>query len=163
MTMNTQVRKLAKAKRRNDRKDKQQLRRATVKALPKMLGLDEHSFWLAHGANFLASSHDEAIWTPVFPDIYEVVGLPPEVDKLQKVIHTRFFDTDKGAWKPEGVLVASWLAQDQTTTAVVKERAIALAGQSGALDPRNPKVWALFDHLGKTAFKPATAKSSVSQ
>lgn len=156
MSKNDAAKRREKVARRGARKDK-----VAAKVARRHRGVvahDEasHAFWLAHGANFLASSYGEGTWTPLFADIYGEGAKVPSSTVLRLTVFKLYHDAQTQQWTDEGRSIASWIAQDPVVTTIVSRRAAKAATTAeAALEPRNPNVWALFAELGRGVLRGA--------
>lgn len=153
---------------RKERSRRQQQARATkgkTKALAKaMAGAvvvpdisdDEYTFWLCHGANFLASNYEQGHWEPIF-DIYDDERLPTPEIIAQKVMGWYSAEmAQDGPLPPQPRAVLAWTMVEKPEIRIYRYQAILDQGKT-AKDFENPEsmirkpyntvVWAIMNKV----------------
>lgn len=74
----------------------------------------DYTFWLAHGANYLASPYEEGVWKPLF-DLYGKVRKHYSSQEIAATIMTLFRASNPEEMMPEGIPVAAWVQQTPET------------------------------------------------
>jgi hypothetical protein len=116
---------------------------------------EDYTFWLCHGANYLASDSEQGIWAPLFEDIYQG-RLPPPESIAQRVLHAYQAQLEaegKFGGIPRAVL--AWTVTDRQVVSVYKHEAVRrLAAKNPGGDvealarsPHNPVVWGMMDQV----------------
>lgn len=128
---------------------------------------DQHLFWLCHGVNYLVSDHNQGLWTPLFPEIYE--GTLPQPEQVADRVVVKYSAYPK-EWPLEGKAALGWTVQSKEVVYVYyKESLRRLAarhpdGDAEALCKlaHDPVVWGLF-HFLKDRLLPSRAKAKAHQ
>jgi len=119
------------------------------------LGDEDYTFWLCHGANYLASDSETGVWNPLFEDIY--TGTLPDPESIaQKVLHTYSAELEaegKFGGVPRAVL--AWTVTDRSIVTIYKHEAVRRLlekdsecdAEGLARQPYNPTVWSLMDKV----------------
>jgi len=109
---------------------------------------EQYIYWLAHGANYLASNYEEAVWTPLFEGMYEEEGTPPEPEDLAKAVLRRWPGAEGEDWPNQAKAVLAWSVQPKETvyTFVLEcQRRLKEAGHPRpviqSVKPYQPLVW----------------------
>lgn len=66
-----------------------------------------YTFWLAHGANYLASPYEEGVWRPLF-DLYEEVPKHYSSTEIAATVRALFRVPDTEDIQPDGLPVVVW-------------------------------------------------------
>lgn len=69
----------------------------------------EYRFWLAHGANYLASDYHNGNWTPLFPELYTGRLYEPEELVQKTLAHFETHGDEAGAQKR----IVAWLLTER--------------------------------------------------
>jgi hypothetical protein len=120
---------------------------------------DEALFWVAHGANYLASNYTTGLWDPVLPDMYE--GTDPSPEALTTAILARY-DREKGV-DPRGRPVIAWTVLEKVIQyaylrevwRAMKEADPECKPRSESRNPRHPIVWRVFRDIKRILLKAA--------
>jgi len=130
-----------------------QLGRSRFKAPPGLAGFseDDQLFWLAHGANYLASDYDEGIWNPVLESLY--VGDIPTPASLTQAIISRFKKGEE--LDVQGKAVLAWTVQERPLVYLFAreiQRSVRKAdpdcdAKATARMPKHPVVWEAFQAI----------------
>lgn len=123
---------------------------------------EDYIFWLCQGTNYIVSDHEQAIWTPLFPEIYE--GVLPQPEQIAERVVTKYSEYGK-EWPLEGKAALGWTIQSREVVFVYyKEslRRLAARYPDGDVDilckqPHEPAMWSLFSFL-KDRLLPSKAK-----
>jgi hypothetical protein len=114
---NAAKRRQKKALRDTRRRKGNRGKKRVAKALPgpqfdinSMFPEPEYQFWLAHGANYLASDYKEGNWTPLFPDLYTGRLYEPEELVQRTLAH---FEKEGDAGGVQKRIIA-WLLTERT-------------------------------------------------
>lgn len=119
------------------------------------LGDEDYTFWLCHGANYLASDSETGVWNPLFEDIYTGT-LPLPEDIAQKVIRTYQQELDtEGTFGGVPRAVLAWTVTDRAIVTIYKHEAVRQLrakdpecdAEALARAPHNPTVWSLMDKV----------------
>jgi hypothetical protein len=135
---------------RKGKKPARSLRRKSRGGLPatavKMFVSSGHyTFWLAHGANYLASPLGEGLWRPIF-NVYDGLGLTPGEIRTEVAF---LYQTDEGVQDP-GPAILGWCGQKPSKVLSFYEglRDKATTEQRARLrDPYVEYVWRAFQPL----------------
>ena len=104
-----------------------------------------YTFWLAHGANYLASPLEEGLWRPIF-NVYDGLGITPE--GIQTEV-TFLYQTPDGVQNP-GPAILGWCEQKPSKVLGFYQelRDKATTEQRARLrDPYVEYVWRAFQPL----------------
>lgn len=122
-------------------------------AVPEMTE-DEHVFWICHGCNYMASDHEEGVWSPIF-DLYDGQSPPSPEDIAVTVMHQYADELEGDGWEGTPKAVLAWSVTDMTTTRIYKfEARRRLLERDADADietlltaPHNPVVWGLMNEV----------------
>ena len=125
---------------------------------------EDHTFWLAHGCNYLASNHAEGVWEPLFDSIYwkqrddgssERDTVTPE--QIARHILNKYKVHERG-WaghlgKPK--ILMAWSIQNRDTVWTyyqvclqkLREKDPDCDAPTLAKQPHNAVVWGVFNNL----------------
>lgn len=112
--------------------------------------LTGYEFWFHHGANFLMSSYEEGLWSPVFPEVY-AGKLVARTEFFKRVMDSHF-DAKTNQLTPEGTKTILWtsLKPKEMFALVVRARQYAWAAKRDPMAPGSPEVWHfLHEVMGK--------------
>lgn len=120
--------------------------------------VEEYIYWLAHGANYIASDYDTGSWTPIFPDIYEGKTLPePEVLAQRVIKHYGIGDDLDVALTTLQKAVLAWTVHEREVVYIFKLAAmnrleVAREGEvvdieSEVREPYVSEVWEVFETI----------------
>jgi len=120
---------------------------------------DEALFWVAHGANYLASNYATGLWDPVLPDMYDGGEATPEA--LTAAIINKY-DREKGV-DPRGKPVVAWTVLEKVVQyaylrevwRAMKEADPECKPRSESRNPRHPVVWKMFQKIKGILLTPA--------
>ena len=113
---------------------------------------DDHLFWVCHGANYLASDYNEAIWRPVFPGLYE--GRTYTEEGIVKRVMAHFnADLKDDEGYSVGKAVVAWAIQDKATHYSFQRQCVNAATKNHPdadvddliQQPHQSDVWRVFD------------------
>jgi hypothetical protein len=115
---------------------------------------EEAFFWVAHGANYLASNYHTGLWDPVYPDLYE--GAEPDPGLLTSAILDKYQEGNPLArpviaWTiVEKVVQYTYLREVWRT---MKEADPECRPRSESRKPRHPVVWKVFQEIKRLLLK----------
>jgi len=100
-----------------------------------------YEFWLLHGTNYLMSSYEEGLWSPVFPEVY--AGKAVTRTELFKRVLDRHLNTETNQLSPVGTKVILWcsLKPKEMFALVVRARTLAWAKKGEPLAQAQPEIW----------------------
>jgi hypothetical protein len=174
----TQKRKQAAALRDAARRKEQSKKKANIMKGPRKLveaprlevtdaqfSDEDYIFWLCSGVNNIISNHDQGLWTPLFPEIYE--GVLPQPEQIAERIVAKYSEYSK-EWPLEGKAALGWSIQSRPVVFVYKKEALrrlAARHPDGNPEelcrkPHDPVVWGLF-HFLKDQLLPSKAKAKA--
>ena len=119
------------------------------------LGDEDYTFWLCHGANYLASDSETGVWNPVFEDIYTGT-LPAPENIAQRVLHTYAAQlASEGKFNGVPRAVLAWTVTDRSIVTIYKHAAVRQLlekdpkcdAEALARSPYNQTVWSLMDRV----------------
>ena len=136
--------KKSKVKSSAERANKKRLKRkgkSYSKATPPGMSLNRFKFWVLHGVNYLALPLEEAIWDPLFPEIYDgrLVEDPGEISRR---VQDRFPD-----WGPRAEACVRWAVTSKPALAIYVREVERRAGKGVSTLPANPEVWEVFEGM----------------
>lgn len=118
---------------------------------------EDYVFWLCHGANFIASSEEDGIWTPLFEGIYG--GKVPEPEKVAQVVMNHYAEQIESEDPLGGVprSVLAWTLSAKNVVRIYKFEAERRLRETNtecdavglARQPHNPVVWGMMAEIKK--------------
>lgn len=110
---------------------------------------EEYEFWLLHGMNFLSSSYNDGLWTPLFPEAYAATFVALDRTVIMRRLLTSYLNPETNRLSPTGTRCLAWLGlkpvdmfdfvfrlrrnqtHDKADGGVIESR-----------KPANPSIWA---------------------
>jgi len=162
-------------KRRRQKAEKRRVKKAAVRhrvpgAKPgeSLPGLDDwpeddHLFWVCHGVNYLASDYEEAIWRPLFPELYEGRVYTEKTIVQTVTAHCSGAELSDDTGYSDGKAIVAWTVQDKATHYSFQQQSLQGAKKSHPDDdaeqliqqPHQSDVWRVFSKM-KTLLKQRT-------
>lgn len=156
-------------------------KRTKVSSVPDMTD-EEYTFWLCHGANYLASDYENGRWTPVFEGIYpsefQIVEdaptppVPAPEDIAQTVILRYLSEVDDETEQDviTAKAVMAWTVMDKSVVRIYvhEARRRLLAGDPTCdverllRQPHQPTVWGVLQTV-KTRLKTSASSPSTTE
>lgn len=138
-----------KAMRRKDKLRSRTPRRGcfTPAELNAFVQSGQYQFWLAHGANYLASALKEGIWRPLF-HIYSGQEFP--LERMLREVYFRY-STPEEEMQPPGPAIIRWCRQspERVLRFYLELRDRSSTDQRATLNlPHAEYVWEVFNKLG---------------
>jgi hypothetical protein len=100
-----------------------------------------YEYWLLHGSNYLMSSYESGLWSPMFPEVY--VGKTLTRNELFKRVLEAHLNPETNQLSPAGTKVILWcsLKPKEMFALVVRARTLAWAKKGDPLAQAQPEVW----------------------
>ena len=125
---------------------------------------DTHLFWLCHGVNYIVSNHEQAIWNPLFPEIYE--GKLPIPEAVAERVVNKY--SEFAEWPIEGKAALGWTVQSKEVVYVYYKEAHRRLmsrypdGDAEELcrQPHDLVLWGLFNFLKERLLPTKVRKAS---
>lgn len=100
-----------------------------------------YEFWFHHGLNFLASSYEEGVWDPLFPEIYQ--GKTVTRTEVFRRLMDRHFHPSDQKLSPSGTRAVLWasLKPKEMFTLVHRGKKLSWAKDIDPCTPAGPEIW----------------------
>ncbi len=100
-----------------------------------------YEFWLLHGVNYLLSSYEEGVWSPLFPEAY--LGKPVTRAELFKRVLAQHLNKVTNQLSPEGMRSVLWssLKPAEMFSLVNRAKKYAREHDGDPLAQSQPEVW----------------------
>ncbi len=165
---------MSKAKIKNKRRQQRQLERRKAKraSVPNPIRMvkgrrrriapglqaftdEDQIFWLAHGANYIASDYDQGIWDPLLEDLYYAGEQGITSDRLVEAVSSRFLANEDDELSDIGKAILAWTTQSKETVYLLSREAVRAVRKADprcnsketSRHPANPAVWQVFHEI----------------
>lgn len=100
-----------------------------------------YEFWMLHGTNFLLSSYEDGLWSPMFPEVY--AGKTVSRTELFKRVLNAHLDPKTNQLSPAGTKTIVWcsLKPKEMFALVYRARKLAWASGGEPMAQGQPQVW----------------------